>query len=139
MKTVATLVSVLLYALPALAQDAPKTTVTQADCKRIVKHTPRADVAYQSGVDVRGNAVVGADLKRPEGAFKIPDQITIDFGLDFAGRYGFDGTGTQDATASLFLITYDLAMGALTVNGQPLNKADSAAVAKSCAAMLKGQ
>lgn len=144
MKTVLTLLSMFACVSSAFApfapfaQEADKDVVSEAsitleDCKRIV----REGVAYQPGIDVNGNAVAPADLQSPLGGIQIPDEIVIDFGLDFAGRYGFDGGGLHTATAGILTIEYDIALGALTVNGKPLNKADSRSAAKACAMMLK--
>lgn len=146
MKIVPILFGAMTCAFSALAQDAPKgassdavstASVSLQDCRRLLKHTPRPDVAYQPGVDVRGKPVVPAEGDAPLGGIKIPDEIVIDFGFDFAGRYGFEGTGLQTATAGILTINYDLALGGLMVNGKPLNKDDSRAVAKACAMMLK--
>lgn len=148
-KTLTILLSAALCASSAFAEDAPgaaspptpvlsEASISLDDCKRITKHSPRPDVAYQPGVDVRGKPVVGADLQPELGQIKLPDEIVIDFGLDFAGRYGFEGTGLQTATAGILTINYDLALGGLTVNGKPLIASDSRAVAKACAMMLKG-
>ena len=41
---------------PVSAEDAIL-RMTRADCKRLVTHQPAPDVAYRSGVDVRGRAV----------------------------------------------------------------------------------
>lgn len=146
MKNILTSFSALVCAFavtaPALAQDAPPPVVSEAsvslsDCRRIVKHVPSADVAYKVGVDVHGNPVVPADVEPALGGIKLPDEVVIDFGFDFAGRYGIPGTGLYTATAGILTINYDLALGALTVNGKPLDRADSRAVTKACTMMLK--
>jgi len=130
----------------AFAQEAPKevpgaASVSQEDCKRLLKrqveHTPSDDVAYKPGVDVRGKAVAPANAGQPLGEIALPDKVVIDFGMDFAGRYGISGAGLHTATADMFTIQYDLAQGGLTVNGKPLNSDDSRAVSKACVAMLK--
>jgi hypothetical protein len=128
---------------PSLAQSAGATPVTKAsmtaeDCRHMVQYIPSDDVAYQPGVDVNGNPVAPADIPSGQGQIKIPDQITINFGIDLAGKYGVSGDGFQTATdETLFKIKYDLASGGLTVNGQPLGPQDSRAVAKACTLLLK--
>ena len=107
------------------------------DCRRIVKHVPSGDVAYKSGVDVHGKPVVPADLEPALGGIALPDEVVIDFGFDLSGRYGIPNTGLYTATAGILTIHYDLALGALTVNGKPLERADSRAVTKACTMMLK--
>ena len=131
-----TLLSVFLCASSAVAQEAPPVMVSAQDCQRIVKHTPRDDVTYKPGVDVYGNPVVPADTAAVT-PFKVPDIITMDLGFDFAGRYGVSGAGDVTSTTDMFTVTYDIGQGAMTVNGQPLSKADSDAIARACAQGLK--
>lgn len=135
MKFIFILAVALFFTFIALAQDAvvSEASVSVVDCKRIVKN----DATYKPGVDAHGKAVVGADVSPDGDALKLPDEIVIDFGFDFAGRYGFDATGLQTATAGILTIQYDLALGGLTVNGKRLNKADSRAAAKACAMVLR--
>ena len=52
-------------------------------------------------------------------------------------RYGVSGAGDVTSTTDMFTGTYDMGKGALTVNGQPLSKADSNAIARACAQGLK--
>ena len=130
------LLSVSLCAFSAAAQVASPVTVSAEDCQRLVKHTPRDDVTYKPGVDVYGNPVVPADTAS-DSPFKVPDKITMDLGFDFAGRYGVSGAGDVTSTTDMFTVTYDIGQGAMTVNGQPLSKADSAAIARACAQGLK--
>lgn len=138
--------------LPALAaDDAPvpkpdpfkgqihEVSITLEDCKRLVGYVPDADVAYQPGVDVRGKPVVPAEGPDADalGQIKLPDEIVIDFGYDFAGAYGIPNTGLETATAGILTIIYDLGQGGLTVNGKSLKSADARAVKKACEMMLK--
>lgn len=141
MKFVSILLGVAFCAFAAVAEDAPQPVVSEAlvtmdDCKRLLKHTPRDDVAYRAGVDVRGNPVAAADLASDQAPITLPENIVIDFGINLAGRYGVPGDGFITSTSDLFSVRYDLALGALTVNGKALNKADSAAVVKACTMML---
>ena len=135
MKFIFILAVALFFTLVALAQDetVSEASVSVADCKRIVKN----DATYKPGVDAHGKAVVGADVAPDNDALNLPDEIVIDFGFDFAGRYGFDATGLQTATAGILTLQYDLALGGLTVNGKRLNKADSRAAMKACAMVLR--
>lgn len=110
--------------------------VTLEDCKRLVPHTPGADVAYQPGVDVHGNPVAKADLDSGLNDIPIPKEIVIDFGLDLAGQYGFSAAG-QQVTSDIFTISYDLASEALMIDGKPLSKSDSQAVARACKMLLQ--
>ena len=142
---------VAMCAYPAFAQEAPKVDVPKdapsaaavslEDCKRLLKRqverTPSDDVAFKPGVDVHGKAVAPANAGQILGEIALPDKIVIDFGMDFAGRYGISGAGLHTATADVLAIEYDLALGGLKVNGKPLTQDDSRAVAKACALMLK--
>jgi len=132
-----------MVSVPALAQeggqDAKTVThmsVSLEDCKQLVNHQARGDVAYQPGVDVYGNAVAPADVQ-PLGAIKVPDEIVIDFGLDLAGRYGFGAASLFDATAGIATIQYDIATGALTFNGKPLLDEDARAIERACKLRLQ--
>lgn len=57
---------------------APKARITKRDCKRLIRHQARADVAYKPGVDVRGNRVVPADAS---GGFTIPLPDVFEFNV----------------------------------------------------------
>ena len=150
MKPFVFLFSLFWSAFPAWAEEAqpidqpvaPQAMVSLAsvsldDCRRLVGHAARPDATYQAGVDVRGNPVVPAEGQAELGQIQVPDEIVIDFGLDLAGRYGIASTGLMSATAGILFINYDLGLGALTINGKPLNRDDSRAVAKACAMMVK--
>ena len=56
----------------------PKARITKRDCKRLIRHQSRADVAYKPGVDVRGNSVVPADA---DGGFTIPLPVVFEFNV----------------------------------------------------------
>lgn len=134
-----------LFSTSSVAEEAGQVapTVTQVsvsieDCKRVVRHQARDDVAYKPGVDVRGKAVVPAD-RQVLGAIQPPDEIVIDFGLDLAGRYGFPGAALFDATAGIGTVHYDIDTGGLTFNGKALLKDDSRAVERACKMLLERQ
>lgn len=56
----------------------PKARITKRDCKRVIRHQARADVAYKPGVDVRGNPVAPADAS---GGFTIPLPDVFEFNI----------------------------------------------------------
>ncbi len=98
-----------------LKSDPPKAAPAPLDpafCQALIKHTPRADVAYQAGVDTKGNAVAPADVPgQPQ--MQIPTKINIPLTLNLAkvlnlntSQYPYDqlGTGTE---AQLGTITVD--------------------------------
>lgn len=138
MKHIVIALSALLFVSPALGQEAvTKVSVSVKDCKRLVNYKPSENVAYKAGVDVNGNSVVPAHGPgKDPNAFDLPKTITIDFGLDLAGKYGISSAGEQTAKASLFPVVYDLALGGLTVKGKPLTSGDSQAIAKACEQIL---
>lgn len=133
----------ICFAAPVLAQQdgepaMSKLSVSMKDCQRLVKHKARNDVAYKPGVDVRGKKVRSADLN-PTQSLDLPKEITIDFGLDLAGRYGIGAASNFDATAGIGTIKYDLASGGLTYNGKRLYKDDARAIEQACEERLKSQ
>jgi len=147
--TASLIVMFTMLSLPALAQDGAQEdekqithmSVSLEDCRLLIRHKARDDVAYKAGVDVHGNAVAPADLKPsdglPLGAIKVPDEIVIDFGLDLAGRYGFGAAAMFDATAGIATIQYDLASGGLTFNGKSLLAEDARAIERACKLRLQ--
>jgi len=116
-------------------------TVSAEDCRKLVAHTPDADVAYQPGVDVNGNAVVSADLN---GGYRnmVPEDITIPISVDLADRLGRARARQQGnanpTTADRPLLPYggQLPVGKVTLSGntvlwndQPLAPQDEATLA----------
>ncbi|MCW8915448.1 MAG: hypothetical protein OQK24_06280 [Magnetovibrio sp.] len=141
MKTILASLAVSLLFAPVLsvAADAvTKASVKTKDCKRLMKRNARVGANYKAGVDVRGKKVKSADLDGGSN-FKLPKEITIDFGLDLAGKYGISGTSGYEATAGIGTIKYDLGSGALTFNGKPMNTSDQAKIQKACAKVLSGK
>ncbi len=93
-------------------------------CNALTKHTPSADVAYQSGVDANGKAVAPADVPgSPQ--MKLPDKINIPLTVNLAKTLNLDtsqypyntlGTGTE-----AWLGTLSVEGDKVTFNGQPLS------------------
>ena len=75
---------ILFLVVPAYAETV---SLSAADCRRLVRHTPADDVAFRPGVDVRGNSVAPADLGGGNN-LAIPDEIEIQIGIDLADRLG---------------------------------------------------
>lgn len=67
----------------------PKARITKRDCRRIIRHQARADVAYKPGVDVRGNPVTPADVS---GGFTLPLPDVFEFNVtkDLSAYLGSD-------------------------------------------------
>jgi len=122
-KTYFMVMAILLGSL-SQAQASNTPAVDPALCQALVKHTPDADVAYQPGVDVHGNAVAPADLPgSPQ--LKLPSKINIPLTLNLAktlnlntSSYPYNqlGTGTE---AQLGTLTVE--GDKVTFNGQSLS------------------
>ena len=76
--------SVLAVLAPLLAAQADaqesRIVVSEEDCRRLVRHSPSADVEYKPGVDVRRKSVAPADLPG-SASIKIPDKFEFDITL----------------------------------------------------------
>lgn len=59
--------------------------ITKETCRALLKDEQRLSADYQAGVDVYGNAVVGADLV--PSAIQLPEVLTFPVTLDLAQRY----------------------------------------------------
>ncbi len=97
----------ILALFVVVAPPAAAETVTREDCARLVAHVASADVAYQPGVDVNGNAVASADLD------------------DEGGRIG-----NFDATAGIGAVTFR--NGVVHFNGRPLSSPEARRLAAAC-------
>lgn len=113
---------IFLATQPAPAQN--KVEISAKDCKRLARHTPAPDVAYQPGVDVRGNKVVGADLDGGT-PLELPKVITFDIKADLRNYLG--GPEADAKAASAAVLTADKASAAAAA-------ADTAADAAGAAA-----
>ena len=110
-------------------------TVTAADCQRLIRHQPSADVAYTPGVDAKGNPVAPADLPGAV-AIKTPSEVTFDVSYDLLSNFGVttDTALAPRGEAVVGTVTYDLLSGALTFNGERLDAAETAALSELCKA-----
>ena len=82
-------------------------------CRALTKHRPDADVAYQSGVDVRGNAVAPADLPdQPQ--LQIPHILSVPLTLSLAKTLHLD---TSAYPANGFGSGTEIPLGTLTIDG----------------------
>lgn len=90
-------------------------------CRLVPIHTPAADVAYQPGVDVDGNAVAPADLPS-SGAITLPAEIGIDLRIPLADVLGAATPQfLRDAGIDVGQVTVNRQTGALFYNGQRLD------------------
>lgn len=118
-------------------------SISTADCRALVAHTPRADVAYQSGVDVRGKPVTPADLNAGD-ALGLPSTIEIPIAVDVAKRL-FPGA-PDNILGSRRGLEGKAALGMLSIkgndvfwNGKPLASQDEILMAEACRSSLKAR
>ena len=129
--------SLLALSVAAWPAGAATITITKADCDRLVKHVPDADVAYAPGVDVYGREVVPADL---DGGIELalPEEILIDIDVDLFERFGIPANGANfDADAIIGTVVYR--DDRFTFNGQPLQSEEEAALAERCQEIRRGE
>lgn len=131
-------ICVIVLALLALVLPAHESlaqlTVSKRDCKRITKHLPAPDVAYQPGSGVRGKKFAPADLGGAS-PIKIPDEISINIGIDLEEKYGLGAGGKYTGEAIIGKVT--VKKGRVYFNGQPLTAPDQAVLAQACREKLK--
>ena len=118
---------------PALAADTIL-RMTQADCKRLVGHQPAPDVAYQEGVDVRGQAVAPAESEGGV-ALELSDELLIPIELELFERLGSGRTAVE---ARVLIGTIELRDGRAYFNDRPLEDASEAELAAKCRERLAG-
>ena len=104
------ILAVVLSAGGVGAQDT-KVNITKKDCRRLVRHTASADVAYKPGVDVRGRKIAPADI-RGSMPFKLPD--VFEFNIDVDIRKYLGGPENDAAAASAAVIAAGKATAAAT-------------------------
>jgi len=130
-KGMAAVLAVLL--LSPLAVAAP--AVDPALCRTLVKNTPDADVAYQPGVDVEGNAVAPADLPGAP-PMKLPSKIQFPLTINLAktlnlntSAYPYNQLG-QGTEGSLGTLTVE--GDHVLFNGQPISDTQQDKLAVLC-------
>jgi hypothetical protein len=126
--------TVALFAANAHASGV--TNIDPALCRNLVNATPDADVAYQPGVDVHGNAVAPADLPGGGGQIKMPKTLKIPLTVNLAQSLGLNtsaypynqlGAGTE---ASLGTLTVE--GNKVMLDGQPLSDPQQDKLAVLC-------
>ena len=122
----------LLVAAPAWAQ---KVTVSGADCRKLIRHSPAPDVAYKPGVDTRGRPVAPADINAAP-QIRVPETITFDAAVDLR-RFGIPNTSPlfqPHVGVGRVDVQQD---GRVFFNGQRLGSPELAALEELCQAQLK--
>lgn len=94
-------------------------TINSADtfCRVVANHQKGSDVDYKPGVDVRGNAVVPADINPPMQVGETPLVIPIE--IDVLNRLELFGVDGLEADAQMGQIEM-FQDGSVTFNGQDI-------------------
>lgn len=119
----------------AAARQDGEITIARDDCARLVAHRPAANVTYQPGVDVRGEAVAPADLNGA--AIDLPDVLVIDLTVDLADRLGIPAD-PDNFQADLDLGTVELRGDRAYFDGEPLEDEAQAELIALCRSLLSG-
>ena len=124
--TLAIVALAALFAAATAVAEETRIIITKKDCRRLVRHTPSADVAYRPGVDVRGRKVVPADAggRVP---LKLPD--VFEFNIDVDIRKDLGAPEDDAAAASAAVIAADKATTATTTAASAATAAEAAATA----------
>ena len=119
----------LLLASPSAAT-AEVIVIGHDDCARLVPHEPAADVAYQPGVDVHGNAVVPADLPGSV-QLDLPKTYVFDLTIRPLDDDDFEETGLKLGRVR---VSPD---GRASFNGKPLQSDSQAELSRRCQERLR--
>jgi len=128
------IVAALVYVLTATVSVAETLTITQAECRKVVRHQPSADVAYVPGVDVRGRRVAPANLGG-EIQIAVPEEIEIPITVELDKTIGAAPSGLYKPEAYIGNVVYK--NGRAWYNGQPLETGANAEVVAACRARMK--
>lgn len=121
---------------PPLKPDQFRVVITRKGCARVIAHAPDRDVAYQAGVDVRGNSVVSADLPGSQIPIDILDNIKFDLPLNpfnYTGNANLENIFSNSST-NLGTVEYSISSGKFTLNGKALTADQQDIIANSCRA-----
>ncbi len=124
---------VLILALPAAAAS-ETLTISKAECRKLVRHQPSADVAYRPGVDVRGRRVAPAGLGGGTN-IAVPQEIEIPITVELDKTIGAAASGLYKPEANIGKVVYK--NGRAWFNGQPLETGANADVVAACRKRMK--
>ncbi|MEQ8441629.1 MAG: hypothetical protein RIM33_05480 [Alphaproteobacteria bacterium] len=98
--------------------------MSRRDCERLIRRADVPGADYVPGVDVRGNAVHGADLEGTlTAADLLPESIAFELSLNPLGYAGNDALEDvfSNSSTGFGMVEYNLASGALTLDGRRLD------------------
>jgi hypothetical protein len=108
--------------------------ISVADCRSLVAHSPRPDVAYRPGVDVQGRPVAPADLT------PTPEALSEDVVIELFIRLGTLAPSVNPALGQsethVGLVRLDPRTGQAWLDDQELADPALAALASACAEAL---
>ncbi len=126
------MLGVLAAAVPAGAAETVTVTISRADCRRLVQHTPAPDVAFRPGEDVYGRPVAPADLDASP--LSVPDLYTIAITKDIVVE---NADPARPFRARVYVGRVRWEDGRVTFNGQPVTSEAQAELAARCAEILR--
>lgn len=120
----------LVVALPgSVPAEAETVTISIEECRKLVRHQPSADVAYQPGVDVHGRPVAPADLGSGANV-AIPEEVEILVEVELDETHGAAASGLYQPKAEFGKVVFR--DGRAWYNGQPLATGADNAVVAAC-------
>ncbi|WP_135078002.1 hypothetical protein [Terasakiella sp. SH-1] len=127
------LMALVMFPAVAMADGvASAVSITEKECKKLIRLNSFSGADYVPGVDMRGNKVVGADLNGGN-QIKLPDEITFDLGIDLAEKYnmgaGFYGKANLGQVKVKGRHVY--------WNGQKLGQGENNAILDACLAQYR--
>lgn len=130
---------VVIFALAAMTSPARAATITvsKADCRHIVAHSPDASVAYTPGVTADGRAVAPANVGGGY-AVKPPESFTMDINIDLQERFGLPANKGQ-YMGEIKAGQVEIKDGKAFYNGQELATGAQNAVAEACRKLQQKQ
>lgn len=107
-------------------------------CRLLAQHVPSVDVVYAPGFDVRGSAVLPADLN-PYGQPYVPRTVAIDLSAPL-NSFLADALPERLRGSELFLglVEVDLLTGLVLYNDQPLTDPERHDLIAYCEARAAG-
>ena len=126
------LAALLLLSATTAATAQITVEITEQDCGQLVQHVAAADVTYQPGADVNGNAVAPADLNGPQ-LIPAPDPVSFPLTLDLADRLGIPLGDDIGILARPVIGDVDITSdGRVFFNGNPLTSDEQFELAQKC-------